>query len=137
MSTTVINAINHLISSGNPTDKGDRNNCFPVAVAVTTGIPYSDITYHLSHMGRRVGKGTPWSTISKYLPRMKFQIMKEYGTWYQRRTNPTVLQFAKSHPTGKYILIVKGHALAVVDGVIYDTLRTKRARIFQAWELKK
>ncbi len=34
---------------------------------------------------------------------------------------PTVREFAKSHKTGKYVLRVAHHLVAVVDGVYWDT----------------
>lgn len=34
---------------------------------------------------------------------------------------PTVEEFAKSHPEGRYVLTVAGHVVACVDGVYYDT----------------
>jgi len=36
-------------------------------------------------------------------------------------TRPTVWKFAKDHPTGKYIVSVAHHVVAVVDGKYYDT----------------
>ena len=35
-------------------------------------------------------------------------------------TSPTVSSFAESHPKGKWIVLVRGHALAVIDGVVVD-----------------
>lgn len=34
---------------------------------------------------------------------------------------PTVKSFAMSHPTGKYIVSVAHHVVAVVDGIYFDT----------------
>ena len=34
---------------------------------------------------------------------------------------PTIAEFAKEHPTGKYICSVAHHVVAVVDGCYYDT----------------
>jgi hypothetical protein len=33
---------------------------------------------------------------------------------------PTLAKFCKDHPVGKYWVFVYGHALAVIDGVVYD-----------------
>jgi len=33
----------------------------------------------------------------------------------------TVMQFAETHPTGRYIISIANHATACVDGVILDS----------------
>ena len=38
---------------------------------------------------------------------------------YKKETGYTVKSFMEQHATGRYFLIVKGHALALVDGVLY------------------
>jgi len=38
---------------------------------------------------------------------------------YKKETGYTVKPFMEQHPVGRYIIIVKGHALALVDGVLY------------------
>ena len=53
--------------------------------------------------------------------------MSKFGFVYTGVSNkkgskrPTVKSFALSHPKGKYILSVAHHAVAVIDGVYYDT----------------
>ena len=37
------------------------------------------------------------------------------------KSRPTIEQFAKDHPTGRYICRVSRHVVAVVDGKYYDT----------------
>ena len=38
---------------------------------------------------------------------------------YKKETGYTVKSFMEQHPTGRYFMIVKGHAVALVDGVLY------------------
>lgn len=38
---------------------------------------------------------------------------------YKKTTGYTVKSFMEQHPVGRYVIIVKGHALALVDGVYY------------------
>ena len=53
--------------------------------------------------------------------------MEELGFSYTGISNkkgskrPTVDSFAKDHPTGRYIVTVAHHVVAVVDGRYYDT----------------
>ena len=38
---------------------------------------------------------------------------------YKKETGYTVKSFMEQHPTGRYFMIVRGHAVALVDGVLY------------------
>ena len=38
---------------------------------------------------------------------------------YKNPTGYTLKSFMESHPVGRFVLIVQGHAVAVVDGVLY------------------
>lgn len=51
-----------------------------------------------------------------------------YNNGFRRHALPdtcpdcyTVRQFCKDFPTGKYLLALNGHVVAVVDGIYYDT----------------
>lgn len=61
----------------------------------------------------------PASTRNELMARLGFKytgITNKKGT-----KRPTVWQFAKDHPTGRYILNVANHEVACVDGKYYDT----------------
>lgn len=48
-----------------------------------------------------------------------------YDMGYRRHMvnemNSTVKDFARTHPQGRYILALRGHIVAVIDGDYYDT----------------
>lgn len=44
-------------------------------------------------------------------------------------------QFCKKHPVGRYFVVVRGHALAVIDGVIYDHSYKPRRMVVGAWRV--
>lgn len=50
---------------------------------------------------------------------------------------PTVLEFTKAHPQGRYIVMVAHHIVAVVDGVYYDTWDCGNKPMFSYFELKR
>ena len=52
-------------------------------------------------------------------------------------TRPTVDSFAKSHPTGRYIVSLARHVVAVVDGKYYDTWDSGYKSLYGYYELKK
>lgn len=41
---------------------------------------------------------------------------------YKKPTGYTIASFIENHPTGRYFVIVSGHAIAVVNGKIYGNL---------------
>ena len=59
--------------------------------------------------------------------KIRCPLMEKLGFQYTGISNrrgskrPTVIEFAKEHPTGTYICNVANHEVAVVDGKYYDT----------------
>lgn len=49
----------------------------------------------------------------------------------------TLGEFCKVHRRGKYWVNVTGHALAVIDGKIYDHSYSPRRRVRYAWRLEE
>jgi hypothetical protein len=48
----------------------------------------------------------------------------------------TTVSFAKSHPTGNYFLLCKGHVLACKDGLLYDTSSyAATMAVLEYWEI--
>ena len=45
-------------------------------------------------------------------------------------TRPTISEFAKDHPTGRHIVVVAHHVVAVVDGMYYDTWDSGRRTLY-------
>lgn len=62
---------------------------------------------------------------------------KSYGDYIPRQM--TVSTFVKKYPKGRYLVLVKGHAFALVDGQIIDSsdihYKSKR-RVTVAWEVR-
>ena len=59
--------------------------------------------------------------------KLETEVMEKLGFKYTGISNrkgvkrPTVEEFAKSHPVGRFICNVASHEVAVVDGKFYDT----------------
>jgi hypothetical protein len=47
----------------------------------------------------------------------------------------TLNQFAKRYPTGTYYVLLSGHAVAVIDGVVYDYEHRGKRKIVRAWQI--
>lgn len=59
-------------------------------------------------------------TLMGYHPSQAFGYRKKLvNPNYKKETGYTVKSFMEQHTVGRYFIIVKGHALALVDGVLY------------------
>lgn len=64
-----------------------------------------------------------------------FKIIDEYGDGVRTFQPTTIKEFVKNHPSGRFYCRRRGHAFAVVDGVILDNTRnTPRQIIADAWK---
>ena len=98
------------------------DDCVKRSLALTTGISYRDIQSGLNSHKKVTGakvfyeKGNPRSYVENILGFKRIAIKKESGGM-----SLTVAQFADLHPKGRYVVSIKGHWTACIDGVIYDT----------------
>lgn len=136
---------------GCPIAQGEANDCFVRAMAAAYKIPY-----HQAHAAAAdIFKREPRKGTRMVTPRMEqlnyklFDVQgtplekKEITTYYINRgelTNRrmTVGTFVKTFPTGTYILLVRGHAFTIIDGVVVGNASdaTKhKVRIQSAWRV--
>jgi hypothetical protein len=112
----------------------ETNDCSVRALSLSTGVSYTKAHDLLKTEGRRDRKGSKLPMIKNSLHSLivdhvivDFQelvpsaVMTEnnrfYGTSPRR---PTLQSIVDKYPTGRYLIIVTGHALAMIDGVIHD-----------------
>ncbi len=135
--------------------KGETNDCVVRAIASTFGLPY-DVSHKFvaDEFGRQNRKGT-FGTIPKLRERNNIQgiqyttIPKEQLTYpgsarHQmnggKPTEITLSMFIEKFPTGKYLVIIKGHAFSVVDSVVVGNAedgKRLRAKIRFAIKVKE
>lgn len=110
----------HIRSDGGLSKSGinDDNNCTIRAFAIAYGIPYKDAHYMGELAGRPKGEGY-WM----------YKIMdkaREFGyDSIELNGYGTLSAFLKKNNIGKFICVRRGHAFAVIDGKIYDTITNK------------
>jgi hypothetical protein len=102
-----------------------------------------DCSYGLAHRklakhGRKHGKGSPWYSIrlaTKEICEMKSRTVSWHGypeysaaaSKFGGYNVQTIGQFQRSHPKGVYLIAMRGHVVAVVDGELIDwTASTSR-----------
>jgi hypothetical protein len=112
---------------------GDANYCVLAALHFVTGQPMEICNKFFMRHGRRYRKGMLTKEVEEALSKSKHYYFKK-GT-YDRNNKITINQFVKKHPVGKYYLIVRGHALAVIDGVVYDHSVRLTRRVYTAFRV--
>jgi hypothetical protein len=109
---------------------GETRDCSVRAHAVAACIDYSEAHALYARHGRPARCGTSINTT--------FDCMGAIGAPEVPLARCTVGAFVKAHPAGHYVVHVKGHALAIVDGVVHDWGKYTsgaRRRVWRAWRL--
>ena len=111
----------------------ERNACTVVALWAVTQRPLDQCFEWMRIHGREHRQGMSWLEIDKALSSMKkFRIKK--GP-YTRQNRITLGQFIKKHSVGKYYVLCRGHALAVIDGVVHDHTDGLRRQVTMAYRV--
>jgi len=128
---------NVIANSQSELSKKENNDCVVRAFMVAL-----DLTYNQAHkfvadkFKRKNGCGTYTALFlnnvldkqknGKKIKLMGYHPKHSYGDRkklvnpkYSKETGYTVKSFMEQHPVGNYFIIVKGHAMALVDGVLY------------------
>jgi hypothetical protein len=114
----------------------EKDDCSVRALANAADIDYEDAHYCLKEHGRIFGEGVFFETYHRAYLSAGFELFGVYGTtnsakYIKHKTkvqSKPGLVLSNLLPTiqdGAYIVMVSGHALAVIDGEIIDTERNK------------
>jgi len=110
----------------------ERNDCTVRALAISTGLPYSDCYTVLANFGRKPNKGT---NIRKFFKNNSSVL----GFWFKKlrfRKQITLNKFIKKYSMGTYYVRISRHVFVVKDGVAIDMIKPKTfCRITDAWEV--
>lgn len=108
-----------------------KRNCTVVALAAAADLSY-DVAHAIAEAaGRKKNKGFNSAKL------LKFFNKKQGSTQFRKvkRSTITVQKFCKNYSTGRYYVRKRGHAYAVVDGIVVDQTKPKpRERILEAWQ---
>jgi len=116
----------NLLSKGRPDEFNyERNDCTVRAYSNAAHISYQDAHNELASLGRKVGKG------------FRFSILAELKGWkVVPRPHMTAETFVRSIALyGNWIVRIKGHVFAVVNGEIQDIYpaASLKCHVLQAW----
>lgn len=102
----------------NPSKGGDINNCTITALHLAAGIPYLRAHEIGFLAGRKPNRGL-------YLKEL-FAVARKEGIRFrkQRIRRMTLEKFVAKNPTGRFVVEKRGHAFAVIEGRVFDTIKT-------------
>lgn len=109
--------------------EGERRDCAVRSFAVAACVSYDTALNLFADFGRELNRGT-----SRYITE---RVIEDQFPNAQLIDEPglTLPKFAKQYNEGHYIVHVRRHALAVVDGVIHDWRPRPKTRVKSAWRL--
>ena len=133
-------------SISNPKDAAgfwyETNDCAVRALANAFGAGYAKAHSVLKAAGRQDKRGTAVDVIHNVVlkgcdGKRGYQLHNVGHGWEGlHKREVTIGTFCKYHPTGRFYCIVRGHALAIVDGVVQDSGRNRSGRrIYKAYEI--
>jgi hypothetical protein len=128
------NKIKQVVNDGGSVASGlkEYNDCTIRALAVVAGLGYSSAHKIGKDAGRKDKKGFRSFTLIEHCRRIgiNFELSK--------RRSISIKKFLEENPTGRFYARRRGHAFAIVDGVIQDATPHNRPlqRITSAWKLE-
>jgi len=91
----------------------ENQDCSVRAFAAAACLDYQYVHGLFYKHGRRNGRATPGSVTAAVLAEQFPSVKREF-------TYCRLAAWVSAHPKGHYVVHVNKHALAVVDGVVYD-----------------
>lgn len=109
----------------------DKNDCSIRALAVACGVPYAVASVAFSVTGRRVKGATELDITSK--------LHEEFLDMTRVRSaeGMDLETFCLVAPKGAYVVHKKGHAFAVIDGIVHDWESTTKpsTMVLRVWRV--
>ena len=104
-----------------PDGLNEARDCVVRALSLAFNRPYAEVHEICAKVGRRPRRGMYRMQTNEAIKILAGDVMA-LGTSYNRVLGPlpTFAQFAREHPLGKFVVIKRGHAVALIDGVYHD-----------------
>ena len=94
----------------------ESNDCTVRATSIAMQMDYDEVHSIYAKHGRRPYRGV---TVRKMGEVLK-SITNKPQEMIRTLDEPTFSRFAKEHPKGRFIVVKRGHAVALIDGMWYD-----------------
>lgn len=126
----------YVLTDGGKTSSGftkEKNDCTVRAISIAYQIPYEEAHIKLKDFGRKDGKAC--FNFAHFMNTKIVTTLKVTRSSKQRSLG-SLQAFCNDHPTGRYVIRIAGHALAIVDGVIHDSWKPgPRTQIKDYWKV--
>lgn len=108
---------------------GERRDCSIRAFSVAACISYKEALEIFTKFGRKHNQGTPERVTEQVIDEQfpDAEKLPGYGL--------TLPKFAQRFNSGHYVVHVRGHALAITDGIIHDWRLRPKTKVYRAWKL--
>jgi len=127
-----------------PDSLAESRDCVVRALSLAFNKPYLDVHAACARVGRKKHRGMKMFEIDAVLR----LLTGDYGNTLKRTSkyrldsHPrlTFAQFAAKYPKGRFVIVMSGHALALIDGVYHDMERAAvgaRCRVWAFFEVKQ
>lgn len=107
-------------SDPRPKDLFESNDCTVRATSLALNKPYKAIHEVFSKHGRKPRKGVTVLTLQAVLMDLVGDNLKIVASDIARPERNSLAKFLKTHPKGRFVIVRRGHAFAVIDGVAHD-----------------
>lgn len=140
-----ISAASYGVSSMLP---GEHSDCTVRALANVEVMLYPEAHELMRSYGRQQGAGLSMDKVHEAYTEAGLELVGTFGksslaiwcnTWFNNKKinkGCTLAKFVEQHQEGRYIVYIKGHVLALVDGDVIDTIKNSAsARVLAAWKV--
>ena len=111
-------------------------DCVKRAISKAANMSYRDVSLALNRYKKISGcdKFNNNKNYKDYLVKVLHAAKESYPAMagFPRMNGET---FAKTHPSGRYVLRMAGHLSCCVDGIIYDTWDCSDKCVYMSWRL--
>lgn len=129
--------INLTVTDGGKIAEGfnnETNDCAVRALAIATQTPYAEVHKNLKAKGRRDRRGTKLAWITEAVKQLAPgseeivpSSISSCGSRF-RISYPNLSDTLRKYREGRYVIVVTGHAIAVIDGIVHDSGQIKGGR---------
>lgn len=113
--------------------RNEHNDCAVRAVAIVTGLPYSQVHKVFADNGRKYRKGTPRDVTWKAIDALGYDCEPVRVT---AKTGVT-LDRDRALQSGRFVVGMTRHLAAVVDGSVIDWTAGRRKQVRDAYRITK
>lgn len=119
---------------------GENNDCTVIAMSNAFDLSYETARQEMARRGRKRGRGVrTWHAMGESGEVMGRRYRAVLRLAYGGGRRITLRTFARRYPIGRYMVVVAGHCLAVINGTVLDNhvMGSDLRRVRFAWQVER